>query len=219
VSATCSYPEPDQSSPCPPFHFLKIQLNIILPSTPGSSKRSLSLRFPIKIVYIIIYTYCGNPRSPSFSVIRDNVGPFNLEIRIFYCTSAVTFTKGLHSHRLFTTSIELHNSNHTVNDNSATQEWKALLLEMRDIASVCSCIGNIARPPTPSLNTGVTSLADQALSQPWELQRTNPRVTIHKPNVQIKTELGVKCFNGEWFLALAGCALQWFSNTGVLISP
>ena len=43
---TCPYPEPEQSGPCPPFHFLKIHLNIIHQSTPGSSKWPVSLRFP-----------------------------------------------------------------------------------------------------------------------------------------------------------------------------
>jgi hypothetical protein len=45
VPATCPYHEPAQSSPYPQ-HFLRIHLNIILPSTPGSPQWSLSLRFP-----------------------------------------------------------------------------------------------------------------------------------------------------------------------------
>jgi hypothetical protein len=44
--ATCTYPEPDQSSLRPPPNLLKFRFNIILPSTPGSSKWSPSLRFP-----------------------------------------------------------------------------------------------------------------------------------------------------------------------------
>jgi len=46
VPTACPYLEPDQSSPYPTSHFLKIHLNIILPSTPGSPKWSISHRFP-----------------------------------------------------------------------------------------------------------------------------------------------------------------------------
>ena len=44
MPATCTYPEPARSSPYP--QFLKIHLNIILPSRLGSPKWSLSFRFP-----------------------------------------------------------------------------------------------------------------------------------------------------------------------------
>ena len=44
--STSLYSEPDRFNPCPPFRFLKIHLNIILPSTPGPSKCSPCLRFP-----------------------------------------------------------------------------------------------------------------------------------------------------------------------------
>ena len=44
--ATCPSSEPDQSGLCPPSNLLNIHFNIILPSTPGSSKWFVSLRSP-----------------------------------------------------------------------------------------------------------------------------------------------------------------------------
>ena len=44
--AICTYFASEQPSPCPPSHFLQTHLNIILPSTPGYSKLSLSDGFP-----------------------------------------------------------------------------------------------------------------------------------------------------------------------------
>ena len=44
--ATCPYPEAPRSNPYPHIQRSEILLNIIIPSKPGSSKWSLSFRFP-----------------------------------------------------------------------------------------------------------------------------------------------------------------------------
>ena len=45
------YPEPHRSSPCPDIPLPNIHLNIILPSTPGSTKLFLPSRFHTKTLY------------------------------------------------------------------------------------------------------------------------------------------------------------------------
>jgi hypothetical protein len=55
------------------FHFLKIHLNIIIPSTPGFPKRSLSLRFPHQnhvCTFPLLYT-CHMPRPTHYSRCDD----------------------------------------------------------------------------------------------------------------------------------------------------
>ena len=51
VPATCPYPEPGRPTPCPSSYFVKIHLNIILPSTPESPGRLFPSVFPTKTLY------------------------------------------------------------------------------------------------------------------------------------------------------------------------
>jgi len=67
--ATSPSPEPVPSSPCPPWHFLKIYLNVIFTSEHKSSKWSLSLRRPYQnpvSTSPIIHT-CYMPRQSHYS--------------------------------------------------------------------------------------------------------------------------------------------------------
>ena len=61
------YPEPPRFSPNPTSYFLKIRLNIILPSTPGFSKRSFSPRkLPYTTLLSLIHATC-----PSHIILQD----------------------------------------------------------------------------------------------------------------------------------------------------
>jgi len=52
VPATCPYPEPARSSPYPHIPLPEDPFNIILPSTPVSSKWFLPSGYPTKILYM-----------------------------------------------------------------------------------------------------------------------------------------------------------------------
>jgi len=91
--ATCSYPKPDQSNPSPSTYFLKIHLNVILPSMFGSSKWSLSLSFPhqnpVRTSSLPHRPFCYMPR-PSHSSRFDqpvNIRWGTVRIEINVCNS------------------------------------------------------------------------------------------------------------------------------------
>jgi len=54
VPATCSYPELARSSSHPTSYFLKIRLNIILPSTPGRDIFLLEIKYHLLFIYLFI---------------------------------------------------------------------------------------------------------------------------------------------------------------------
>jgi len=70
-----SYPEPQESSRCPPSHFLKTHCNIILPFIPRSSKCFFPLRFPH------LNSVCTYPR-PLHATSPDHLIILNLFIPI-----------------------------------------------------------------------------------------------------------------------------------------
>ena len=74
VPATCLYTEAAWSSPYPHILLLKIHLNIILPSVPGSSKLSLSLRFPHQILYTPLFSHI-NAICPGHLILLDLITP------------------------------------------------------------------------------------------------------------------------------------------------
>jgi len=51
MPSTCTYPKPDKSAPCFPTSLLKAHFNIILPSTPTSTKWSISPQVSYQTLY------------------------------------------------------------------------------------------------------------------------------------------------------------------------
>ena len=84
---TCPCHEPDQSSQCPPPHFLKINFNITPPSTPGSSKCLLPSGLPTKILYLsLLFPTCTT--CPAHLIILDLIiqisGEYTSQNKVFH---------------------------------------------------------------------------------------------------------------------------------------
>jgi hypothetical protein len=65
-TATFPYPEPEQSNLRPPIMF-KIHVNIILPSTPRTTKQPLSFRFlhQNSVLNSLLHYTCHTSRPPT----------------------------------------------------------------------------------------------------------------------------------------------------------
>ena len=98
--------------PTPTSHFLKIHLNIILPSTPGSPKWSLSLRFPHQTpVYATPLPHTRYMPRPSHSSRFYHPNNTGWEGRIIKLHSPVTSSllgQNILLNTLFSNTLSLH---------------------------------------------------------------------------------------------------------------
>jgi hypothetical protein len=90
VPATCPYPKSDQSNPWLQSHFLKLQLNFMLPPTPLSSCGLFHLGFPIKTLYTPLFSSIRATGPAHFTlldlIIRNIVGKRYRSLRSSLCS-------------------------------------------------------------------------------------------------------------------------------------
>ena len=108
--ATFPYPEPALSSPYPTSHFLKIHLNVVLPSTPGSPKWYLPHQNPVYVSPLPLRaTY------PAHLILLDfitrtilgeqyrSITHFNFKLKLELCRRNL---KPLHNTRLLLSEVQ-----------------------------------------------------------------------------------------------------------------
>jgi len=104
--AISSYPEPDQSIPCPPIPLLSGLFNNILPRKPWLSKWSLSPKLPLQT------SVCTSPL-PIYATCPAHLYPLDLITRIvfwimkFYSVQLPPFLHRLLPSTLFSNTLRL----------------------------------------------------------------------------------------------------------------